>query len=273
MSGIACPTYRSGFYSPKRGGIARFPDMWPNCYMALAPCLGQTGDRIIDQSGRQNHAGLAGSYSWPSDWSRQNGQETLRVYNTGPSYISIPFANAAAFTNAGSLIMWFSRWGVSTPNDGAWVISSNGSSNHYPYSGTIYDGTFCTARQTVGASIVDITGANMPLHSVTITFGAGVYSFYQNGRRIYTASGLTFDPPEATLRIGNNVSDYKAIALHEARLYNICLTPDQVRRFTMRPGQAYELRRDSRKAGVAGGGFNPAWAIGRQAKIIGGGIR
>lgn len=273
MSGVACPTYRSGFYSPKRGGIAAFPDMWRGCVGAWAPLLGQTYDRILDQAGYGNHAGITGTYSASADWSRQDGQSVFRTYNTGPSYVSIPFANASAFTNAGSFILWLSRWGTTTGNDGAWVISSNGSSNHYPYSGTIYDGTFCTARQTVGSSLVDITSGVIPLHSVAITFGGGVYTFYQNGRPIYTASGLTFDPPESTLRIGHNGGDYKSMAVHEARLYNVCLTPAQVRRFTLRPGQAYEIdyRRRSRMAVAAGGVVPWLYAV-QGSRIIGGGV-
>lgn len=256
MSKIACPTYHSGFYSPKRGGVAKFPEMWRGCVGAWAPCLGQTYDRILDQTWYQNHGTIVGTYSASNDWKRHDGQEVFRLYNTGPSYLSIPFANSSLFTTAGSLIIWMSRWGTTSGNDGAWVISSNGSDNHYPYSGTIYDGTFCTSRQTIGAGNVDITSGVIPLHSVAITFGSGVYTFYQNGRVVYSASGLTFDPPESTLRIGRNSDGFKSLALHEARLYNVCLTPDQVRRFTLRPGQAYELYRKSFSVSTSGTAVN-----------------
>lgn len=66
MSGVVCPQYRTGFYAPKRGGIAAHRKLWRGCLGAWAPCLGPTGLTLFDWSGLGNHGTINGASFNPS---------------------------------------------------------------------------------------------------------------------------------------------------------------------------------------------------------------
>lgn len=250
-SGLVIPSYKSGFATPQRGDL-RYPQLWRGCIGAWNMGLGATGATLFDHSVYGNHGTLT-NMEPGSDWVVSQGYIGLDL-DGADEYISIP-CNPSAFTSEGSFIVWLSTYNGQTPGSeqGSWDITGNVSNNHYMYINNIYDGTFVTARQTVGASSIAFTG-NTPLHMVGITMRGGVYTFYQNNKAIYTASGLTFDAPNSTITIGKSVgAAYMRFCVHGAALYNRGLSASEISLLSQRPGIAYETQRIAVRVPVAGG--------------------
>ena len=67
------PSYRSGFYSPRRGGTPKYPSLWDGCVGAWAPSLGQTGLTLRDESVFGNHGTIVG----PTNWIVRHGKTGL----------------------------------------------------------------------------------------------------------------------------------------------------------------------------------------------------
>lgn len=67
MTSIVQPSYQSGFYSPKRGGVPAHPELWRGCVGAWCPSLGITGARLFDQNVYANHGTLT-NMSPADDW-------------------------------------------------------------------------------------------------------------------------------------------------------------------------------------------------------------
>jgi hypothetical protein len=84
------PSYKAGFYSPRRGGTPKYPSLWDGCVGAWAPSLGATGGRLFDHSVYGNHGTLT-SMEVASDWVASNGKTALDFATD--DYIDIPMGD------------------------------------------------------------------------------------------------------------------------------------------------------------------------------------
>lgn len=116
MGHVAIPSYKSGFYSPKRGGVPKYPELWRGCVGAWCPSLGPTGLRLMDQSLYGNHGTLT-NMEPASDWVVSNGVGALEFDGTN-EYVDLsyrPLQNVSPRA-AGCVSIWFSATAFSRSN-------------------------------------------------------------------------------------------------------------------------------------------------------------
>lgn len=117
----------------------------------------------------------------------------------------------------------------STAATGSWTLNASDSSCHYPYTdGNIYDGTFRTARITVGAGLVD----RSQWHMVTISRKAGAngWNFYQNAAVASSQDGGTFEIA-TSLKIGESALAGSYLFngwMDDVSIWNRALSADEV---------------------------------------------
>jgi hypothetical protein len=91
MSGLICPQYRTGFYAPKRGGVAVHPQLWRSCVGSWSPCLGPTGLTLRDWSVFKNHGTLQNKTAEAS-WVRSAGSYALDFDGTDDNVSLTPIS-------------------------------------------------------------------------------------------------------------------------------------------------------------------------------------
>ena len=86
IGGSNNPSYRSGFYSPRRGGTPKYPSLWDGCVGAWAPSLGATGLTLRDESVYGNHGTLT-DMDPANDWVVSGGKRSLDFDGTNDRII------------------------------------------------------------------------------------------------------------------------------------------------------------------------------------------
>ncbi len=246
------PSYRSGFYSPKRGGTPKYPSLWDGCVGAWAPSLGQSGlTSIFDQSLYQNH-GITSLAS--SDWVVSGGATALNLNGTGTTITN------ALRTISGNLTLSF--WFYNTGNFTAYATPFDSGVSHSTRACSVFFGpnnnsVYCAFGEPVGGSAVG-SGMNMQLNTWThlaVTVSGTTATIYKNGVSFGSASsnvvGSTWTN-NRSISIGTNPSGGGASFqgnVDDFRLYNRVLSVREIQLFARKRGIAYE--RASRKLSVS----------------------
>jgi hypothetical protein len=240
MGGIVTPGFKSGFYSPRRGGVPKYPALWNGCIGAWCPSLGQTGLSLIDSSLKRNHGTLT-LMDPATDWVASDGKIALDLDGVNDTVV-IP---AIQISNSGPLTMvaWLNR------------RSSNASNYHIAF--TIGDGTgartiwignhittgYYGCSHGEGASdLQSTTVGGTGWHCLAITKAGTAFTGYLDGKSIgqySTANTLA----TTNITIGNYGvgSFYFDGFIDDYRVYNRALSASELRLLSIRRGIAYEL--------------------------------
>ena len=127
-----------------------YPELWDGCVGAWAPCLGPSGLRLHEHSGRANWGDLSGMDA-ATNWVVDGGQYaldfdgsndfvdcgTLPGFSDGDSFSAAGWVKINAVVNNGGMISadrsatGLEGWHFRTLSGGAirWIVYSNGSSN------------------------------------------------------------------------------------------------------------------------------------------------
>jgi hypothetical protein len=259
------PSYRSGFYSPRRGGTPKYPSLWDGCVGAWAPSLGQTGLTLRDESVFGNHGTLT-NMDAASDWVVSGGKGALD-FDGSNDYVLVSGSKGLI---AGSSNFTISAWsfaasGLERINGGRAIYCERGASGNgilkmdsYT-SNPVADGLVLTYRNDSGdvTQTVFEPGADHRgrwIHAA-ITFSNGnTFLFYINGvqtNSLSWANNNTLTSANQTLISGDAQGPNSRFwgQLDDIRIYNRALSAKEIRTLATRRGIAFE--RASRKLSVS----------------------
>ena len=269
ITGSNNPSYRSGFYSPRRGGTPKYPSLWDGCVAAWAPSLGATGGRLFDHSAYGNHGTLT-DMDAASDWVVSGGKGALD-FDGSDDRIIIPnreSLNPKAIT--------LSIWAYdSTSSEGSYrgliMKRDGGESNIAAYafdrqkSGETNGNAECRFYfNTAGTWNIwrsdNLNHAKNIWEHLCVVYSAGSAPvFYRNGIVASAVATLGSGSPDlpsnnTTLLLGTYTTysgDDRPWSglLDDARVYNRALSAKEIRTLALRRGIAFE--RASRKLSVS----------------------
>ena len=241
------PSYRSGFYSPRRGGTPKYPSLWDGCVGAWAPSLGQTGGRLFDHSVYQNHGTLT-NMDPASDWVVSGGKGALDFDGTD-DYVEAALPVPPISTPI-TISCWVSP--VILPyGDGSGnkvIVSLGGASQsmaiYTSHTTPFYNGSF-----TTGPNFEVVTMLTKPQigswYHLCMMAGAGTIFGYVDGVLQGTAFTATNTLANGTLWIGKGLtsSQYSTSLVDDIRIYHRHLTPNEIKLLATRRGIAFESKR------------------------------
>ena len=268
------------------GQNSRYPELWRGCVGAWAMCLGPTGTRLFDFSGRQNWGTLT-NMDAATDWVVSGGRYALDFDGVNDyvscSGISLPqdqsytaccfvtmpnvtdVERRAFFSTAGSPATFTVslEWG----NDGI-----NGRNNKFQtFTETTVDPQNTFATSTTSAV------ANTWYHVLSrVDTANDTISIFVNGILEATTS---FAGKLTKAGVGFNIGTYRLAdgrfmegVMDDVRLYSRALSEPEIRLLASKRGIAYE-RRSRRRVNeqAAAAALNAIYAT-RQTQLIGGGL-
>jgi hypothetical protein len=267
MGGVCIPSFRSGFYSTRRGGRPKYPQLWRGCIAALCPFLGPTGSRLLDQSLYGNHCTLS-NMDAATDWVVNQGVINLDFDGSNDLVSrSVSLVPSSSY----SLVVWCRRTG--SGGGGAGRIMELGTTNILLYGSASLLEFNVNGVGISSASSGLVTNDNR-FYCAAATFSSvsGSMQLYENGRLL--ASGSSTSPASiASINIGNRADAARAWSggIADARLYNRAISQSEIRLLASRIGIAYELDRSSRYKAASAPAFKAYWAR-RNSQLIGGGV-
>ncbi len=244
------PSYRSGFYSPRRGGTPKYPSLWDGCVGAWAPSLGATGGRLFDHSVYQNHGTLT-NMDAASDWVVSGGKGALDFDGTDDR---VTTTLKIGSWNAISYVIW-----VRPRITGQFqALVTNWNSD-----GEVFELFISNASDFVGSSFpfgVSFAATDNIWQHVALTRGSDT-RLYVNGilqgtianqSPISSIQNLTFGdrPTGGSYPLNGQMDDI--------RVYDRVLTPSEIRTLATRRGIAYESRR---RLAVRSGAASPSGTL------------
>jgi hypothetical protein len=236
------PSYKAGFYSPRRGGTPKYPSLWDGCVGAWAPSLGATGGILFDHSVYGNHGTLT-DMDPASDWVVSGGKGALD-FDGSNDYVS---TSGNVFKNTTTaLFMWVYSTSAGASRDNQTVYSTSTYTHYF----------------SVGASTLNLyhTGPATWQSSGSLTINAWQHvgfiingstrKLFLNGSEIASVSDTTASIYSGThsMRFGARVdgvfSPFQG-RIDDIRIYDRPLAGTEIRTLASRRGIAYE--RASRK--------------------------
>lgn len=245
---------------------SEYPELWDGCIGAWAPCLGPTGTRLHDNSGRANW-GTLNNMDAATDWVVDGGRYALD-FDGSNDYVR---SSLSGFSTAGDIaisVTMLQRTRSLSSNSAVVEILSPVRS--FVYQQAQVGGAFflftdgVDAGNNIGLQTDEVPALNAVNHLVFQLRGVS-YQWIVNG--ILRKSG------NISSRVGGAVSavnigrresgviGYTDMILYDAAVYSRTLSLDDIRTLSLRPGIAYTPRR-RRKAYYLGPTFNAAWARG-----------
>jgi hypothetical protein len=252
-----------------------YPELWDGVIGAWAPCLGPTGSRLHDHSGRNNWGTLT-NMDPPTDWVVSDGQYALDIFDdqhvdagtlqgeplSGPFSMSCWARN---MTSSGPDFAPFAKATIDDLYEGAMLYSASPTSSLVAYwrGGSRATGaTIVTNRTTWTLLGICWTGAQAQV--------------IVNGR--IDGTGATATAPAAgasPISIGRyRYFDNRSMRgqVDDCIIWRRCLSPNEWRQlYQLGRGGMYQRRR-RRAIYLPQAGFQAAWAT-RRSQIIGGGLR
>ena len=259
MPGVITPSYRGGFYSPARGGIPKYPQLWRGCVGAWNPGLGPTGLTLRDWSRRGNHGTLinmtaASSWVVSERHSLQfvsGSNQSVQVPDTG-SNLSVP-------STSFSISAWC-RPTLAGSNVGREIVAKYyGSSSPYVSYGLQFHNIAVNSRFSfaIGGTTGGDNGYNFleaasasPLnvwYHVCGTYDGNTMRIFVDGLlsnsfAIATSVIFTTQPLTIGRWLGNNTSTEQFDGqIDDVRLYSRVLGSAEIRILASRRGIAYEM--------------------------------
>ena len=261
MGGICTPGYKSGFYSPRRGGVPKYPSLWRDCVAAYCPALGSTGERLFDQArgGIANYVGPGYSTSWGT-----GSGKTCLAFNTTFYYDCTP----VVFMNGLTISAFVTNTGTGVRREIIAQDLASGSARNFHLrietterlSFFIWNSSV-TLSNVVGALPIPTGGVSHVVARWDAS-GSGAVNLFVNGV-LDTNSGTLTGGPNATIhhtmRIGaRSVSNLFAGNLFEVSVFDSVLSNSQIMQMAKNgPGNMFELNRNYYATIAAGGSFIP----------------
>lgn len=255
-------SYYNGF--APRDGMPLYPSLWKGCVGAWAPCLGPTGLALRDWSGYGNHGTLTNMVA-DSDWAVNGGSYCLDFDNTN-DYVDCGTSSLLGFTGAFSVSCWFRTFFVSD--------YQNFASKHTGATGWIV-GVYLSKVFMQVDSTFNTAGATPTVNTWThfaSTYDGSTIRCYMNAGTPDTIASSAPTLNSTAMRIGAYSTTATAPMngqIDDFRLYNRCLSPNEIALLASRRGIAYDLA-PFRIPYSEQAGFQAAWAL-RQRLILGGG--
>ena len=231
-----------------------YPELWDGCVGAWAPCLGPSGLRLQDNSGRQNWGTLT-NMDAATDWVVDGGRYALDFDGSNDfadmelDKVSLP----ADFSYFG----WAYFRGASV-NSVLWVRRTGGLSLIYFSSAT---SLFFRSESPSTISVFTIPSILNKWSFVGLSRINGNLRCFIDGKLIQSftnAGGLLFDRLAANAGGGLHVN---ALIDDQCFLNRACSASEILDRYRIGRGGMYTPRR-RRKAYFLGPSFNAAWARG-----------
>jgi hypothetical protein len=266
------PSIKSGFYSPKTGGIPAHPELWRGCVAAWAPCLDSQNSRFVKDfsSNNANSGTFLPSVVFDLDERSQRiGGVGCIYFNSGSVYIDFGDMPEMDFVNERySVVCWFRRQDTSSAQQA--MISKGGySSGGWSFTST-YNGSsgygINLTQKGAGGTLAGASNSyedpNVPLYQADewvcgiamgttdtssssgnsvrlVVNGIEATGLPQNQNGVYTADSVSV---EWGRRGATSVSHYNGW-IAEIRVYNRHLSQSEINLLSNRPGIAYERKR------------------------------
>jgi hypothetical protein len=244
------PSYKAGFYSPRRGGTPKYPSLWDGCVGAWAPSLGATGGRLFDHSVYQNHGTLT-DMDPATDWVASSGKIALDF--DGSDRVNTSNKGTVFGDNARSVSAWLRATGTGT------VLAYGTDASYQRFAVGL--ATTSAFGNTLGSAWFEVNGAvrsgGPDLRSNTWRHVVWVYPkgvaintafVYIDGIRFSATEGLGSSALNtvafADIAFGvqpTNNGDWFTGQLDDIRFYDRALTTNEVKTLSTRRGVAYEL--------------------------------
>ncbi len=230
------PSYRSGFYSPRRGGTPKYPSLWDGCVGAWAPSLGATGLTLRDESVYGNHGTLT-NMDPATDWVVSGGKGALD-FDGVDDYVQTTNVNIpTSFT-----VSMF----VSADTTGDAIFIGQGAVNS---SFELFQESGFTSFRVRDSGGAAATGPTLTIGRWTHLLGindksSNTCSFFVDGDFYASAVSVRASDVSTEIRLGRYDSGYYLNGqLDDIRIYNRVLTPSEIKILATRRGIAYESRR------------------------------
>jgi len=256
------PSYRSGFYSPRRGGTPKYPSLWDGCVGAWAPSLGATGLTLRDESVYGNHGTLT-NMDAANDWVVSGGKGALDFDGVDDYADCIAPQINSKTTNLSSSV-WFvsnalggSIFGVEATN------SQERFQAHAPWSdGNVYF-DFGGADGSNRLTVSGLGLATGKLYHMVFVAGASGMKIFFNGLLVGSSSTPVTRTAIATQKF-NIGRFFEAVPYNfSGRIFDLMifdreLKPADVKLLSIRPCIAYESRR---RLAVRSGAASPSGTL------------
>lgn len=247
------PSYRSGFYSPRRGGTPKYPSLWDGCVGAWAPSLGATGLTLRDESVYGNHGTLT-NMDAASDWVVSGGKGALDFDGSNDrvplsknvdACPNVTLSNWVRATSASQFQQMIGHDNTATDPSRIWQWRIDQTS------GTVR-AIFFTSGNTNGQAVSTTNVVGLGWVHVAATWDGTTIKVYVNGKEegITSFSGAVTNVATVFPTLGGSVGAYSgspsvAGQLDDFRIYNRTLAGTEIRTLALRRGIAFE--RASRK--------------------------
>lgn len=246
------PSYRSGFYSPRRGGAPKYPSLWEGCVGAWCPSLGQTGLTLRDESVYQNHGTLTNMHA-ASDWVVIGGKGALDFDGTN-DYVTTDAGRALKSTGSGdATFAAFVRFKDTARADFLIWKASSGTPDISLYSSGVSQLSLYVDASEINVSTTISTES---FYHIAATKQGDSWALYVNGLLGGTMTkALSFSGHTDVIWFGSNHTAFSPLAaynlngnLDDIRIYDRALSQPEIRLLARRRGIAFE--RASRKLSV-----------------------
>ena len=256
ISGSNNPSYRSGFYSPRRGGTPKYPSLWDGCVGAWAPSLGATGSRLFDHSAYGNHGTLT-NMDAASDWVVSGGKWALDFDGTN-DYVTTDAGRALKSTGSGdATFAAFVRFKDTARADFLIWKASSGTPDISLYSSGVSQLSLYVDASEINVSTTISTES---FYHIAATKQGDSWALYVNGLLGGTMTkALSFSGHTDVIWFGSNHTAFSPLAaynlngnLDDIRIYDRALSQPEIRLLARRRAIAFE--RASRKLSVSTAG-------------------
>ena len=251
------PSYRSGFYSPRRGGTPKYPSLWDGCVGAWAPSLGATGSTLRDESVFVNHGTLQ-NMDAASDWVVSGGKGALDFDGSNDRVAlsknidgssNVTLSNWVRANSASQFQQMIGHDNTATDPSRIWQWRIDQTS------GTVR-AIFFTSNNTNGQAVSTTNVVGLGWVHVAATWDGATIRVYVNGKEEGSTafSGAVTNVATVFPTLGGSVGAYSGSPsvegqLDDFRIYNRTLSAKEIRTLSLRRGIAFE--RASRKLSVS----------------------
>jgi len=251
ITGSNNPSYRSGFYSPRRGGTPKYPSLWDGCVGAWAPSLGATGPRLFDHSFLGTHGTLT-NMDLASDWIASDGKVALDFDGTNDHVNCNGTFGGLTIEGSKTVSIWAKPTTlINRQNIFHFAVNdSSGAGSSWQIERV--NTTQVSLTQWGGSQLVFENMSNDIWSHLLVQQTGTTIRIFVNG--INTNSGTVGQTGNiTTCRIGSmNAAfpeQYYSGLIDDVRVYNRALSAKEIRTLSLRRGIAYE--RASRKLSVS----------------------
>lgn len=233
------------------GENSRFPELWRGCVGAWAMCLGPTGTRLHDFSGRQNWGTLT-NMDAATDWVVSGGQYALDFDGSNDRVSHTTVALSGAF----GISLFFNRRSVGLNSE---RITWGNDGSDFNYLDVFSSGNIAIADNTTVRTYTGFSVSNNLWYHLGVNRDAnGNTRVFINGRESSSGSQALTQSLSLNL-IGHyklTISGYNFDGLlDDFRLYNRFLSIEEIRLLASKRGIAYE-RRSRRRVNIEAAAAN-----------------